>query len=155
MLQQPVATGVYWAAYLRWSSTGENLYYAAPGASGYTAYRQPVTGGPAVAMFEKPNIERWDILRDGRDGLILNYSAPDTGQTIPFATWDGTNLTQVYSQLIGVDPHYTCDNTKLIYRSYSSAGSRGPLKVFTPATGADVTYTRDQNVSSADWIPCD
>ncbi len=153
-----VASGVLDPYYLRWSATGENLYYASEppiGGSAYTAYRQPVAGGTPAAMFSRPNIERWDISRDGNDSLILNYSSPETGQTIPFAIWDGASLSNVYPQLIGVAPHYACDNTRMIYLSYGKGGARGPLKVFTPATGADVVYSRDQSVVSADWMPCD
>lgn len=148
-------------AYLRWSSTGDALYYAIQHAvtgqtytSAYAAYRQPTNGGSPIFMFEKPNIERWDISRDGTDSLILNYSAPETGQSIPFAVWNGTTLTQVYSQLIGYQPHFTCGNAKMIYQSYSKTGVRGPTKVYTPASTSDVIYSRDNNVAAADWIPC-
>ena len=154
-----VASGVEGPAYLRWSSTGDALYYAsqhpvtgASYTSAYTAYRQPVAGGPPEFQFERPNIERWDISRDGSDSLILNYSAPDT-TGIPFAVWNRTSLTQVYPQLIGVAPHYACGNARLIYQSYSRSGVRGPVKVFTPPT-SDEIYTRDNNVRDADWIPC-
>lgn len=147
--------------HLRWSATGDALYYASHRqvtgetyTSAYTAYRQPITGEPPQQLFEKPNIERWDILRDGTDGLILNYSAPDTGPTIPFAIWDGTSLAKVYPNLTGTYPHYTCQNTKLLYQSYSKTGNRGPYKVYTPATESDVIYTRDNNVRLADWVPC-
>lgn len=152
-----IATGVDGPAYLRWSSTGENLYYVVQNAGDGLediAYRQPVAGGSPVAMFGRPNIERWDISRDASDSLILNYSPPETGQGIPFARWDGTTLTNVYPQLIGGEPHYACGNTRMIYLSFGKGGAVGPLKVFTPATGADVVYTRDQGARVADWIPC-
>lgn len=155
---QTVASGVRDPYFLRWSSTGESLYYANPqpgSGAASVAYRQPVSGGTPIAMFSRPNIERWDISRDGSDSLILNYSSPETGQTIPFAIWDGASLSNVYPQLIGVAPHYACGNTRMIYLSYGKGGARGPLKVFTPASGTDVIYSRDQSVVSADWMPCD
>ena len=147
--------------YLRWSSRGDALYYASHHAvtgqtytSAYTAYRQPISGEPKQELFTKPNIERWDVSRDGTDSLILNYSSPETGSSIPFAIWNGTGVNKVFPNLIGVEPHFACGNAKLLYLSYGKSGNRGPYKVYTLSTGADVIYTRDNNVRGIDWIPC-
>jgi len=154
---EPFATGLIDPEYPVWSRNGDAFYYASVqqvnGVNTWIATRHPTDGSSPTIMFQKAKISRWDISRDGTDKLILTISN-SSEYTRSFSSWDGSSISSIYPQLIGSAAHYSCGNARMIYTSYTRGGKKGPLKVFTPSTGADVYYTKDQNADNADWQPC-
>lgn len=141
---------------LRWSKDGSSLYYATRevvnGIQNMSAFRQPIAGGTPQFLFGEANIEPWDISRGSDDGLIFLFSRPGWNY-LATGTWNGTSVTEIPGLTAG-SPHYSCGNDRLIYRSYAN-GNPGPVKIRTFATSSDVTFSRDQNIKSADFMPCD
>lgn len=139
---------------LRWSKNGDWLYYVErDSAESMAAYRQPVSGGQREVMFREANIEPWDISRGATDGLIFPYSRIGWNY-VALGQWDGANVTSVPSFSNVSRPHYSCGNDRLIYRS-SANGNPGPVKIYNFAAQTSVTFSRDQNIIHADFMPCD
>lgn len=158
-----VVSGIDGPTWLRWSFDGNSIYYmrqlTSAGVSKWHAFRQPIAGGSPTELFSEPYLRPWDIYRNGSDGLVVGFQRIDS-EPLKIGAWGGQAGTPVSEfgggrgALLGGNPHFSCGNDRLIFKSSVKSGKGYPVKVYDLRTDVETIFSNDQNVPHADFIPC-